>query len=234
MQRMVPRIFTGTMTFSQLAHSSSQTMPTNLLLGHPLLASIYSSPFLAIPCCSHTFSGLRFRAPSVFNSSSADSLAPSYFAANITKSKPAAIKVACSEIEEDQPREGDLEDLSIKSRSKQPSAYASLCDWVCHLSAVVGYVVEKEMLRLPTTRNMGIVGRSYMPGFELEDSSNRMERVKHIASKEKANGAVWVQRAKGLIGNRDLPHWFDKRARLKSEVVDKMKDSDQNPKSANC
>lgn len=172
----------------------------------PLLASISSSPFLAIPCCSHNLSGLRFRAPSVFNSYSADSLAPSYFAANITKSKAVAIKIACPESEEDQPIEGDLNDLSIKSRSKQQSAYASLCDWISHLTAEVGYVVEKEMLRLPTTRNMGILGRTLMQGFEFEDIKSKMERVKLIASKEKADGVLWVQRAKGLVGGQGLTH----------------------------
>ena len=61
----------------------------------PLLASISLSPFLAIPCCSHNLSGQRFRAPSVFNSNSADALAPSYFAAHVKKSKSIAIAVAC-------------------------------------------------------------------------------------------------------------------------------------------
>lgn len=172
----------------------------------PLLASISSSPFLAIPCCSHSLSGLRFRAPSVFNSYSADSLAPSYFAANISKSKAVAIKIACPEIEDEQPVTGDLNDLSAKARSKQGSAYSSLCDWVSHLSGVVGYVVEKEMLRLPSTRNMGIIGRNISPGFENEDCNSRMERVRRIASQEGANGVTWVERTKALAGGKGDPH----------------------------
>ena len=170
----------------------------------PLLASISSSPFLAIPCCSHNLSGARFRAPCVFNSYSADRLAPSYFAANVSRSKSVAIKIAYTEIgdddeEEQQPRTGDLKALSPIARSKQPSAYSSLCDWVSNLSDGVGYVVEKEMLRLPSTRNMGIVGRALKPGFEQESSRERMDRVKRIANKESADGDAWVQRAKGLI-----------------------------------
>lgn len=164
----------------------------------PLLASVSSSPFLAIPCCSHNLSGLRFRAPSVFNSYSADQFAPSYFAPNVSKAKSVAIKIACTEIEEDQPLGGDLKKLSPEARSKQPSAYSSLCDWVTYLSGEVGYAVEKEMLRLPSTRNMGIVGRAMLPGFERESSNTRMERVRRIATQEGANGNTWVERAISL------------------------------------
>lgn len=173
----------------------------------PLLASISSSPFLAIPCCSHNLSGQRFRAPSVYNSYSADRLAPSYFAANVTKSKSVAIKVACSEIfDEDcyhQLAQGDLKDLNATARSKQPSAYSSLCDWVSHLAGEVGYAVEREVLRLPSTRNVGIVGRAWLPGFEYEEESNemRMERVKHITGREGADGNTWIERARGLVSS---------------------------------
>ena len=167
----------------------------------PLLASISSSPFLAIPCCSHNLSGLRFRAPSVFNNNSADALAPSYFAAHINKSKSIAIAIACPDNEEifgQGPEQGDLKDLNVKARAKQPSAYSSLCDWVAHLAARVGYRVEREMLRMPSTRNVGIVGRAMMQGFEDETVDTRRERVSEIVMNEKAVGAQWVARVRGL------------------------------------
>ncbi len=175
----------------------------------PLLASISSSPFLAIPCCSHNLSGLRFRAPSVFNSNSADDLAPSYFAAHVNKSKSVAIAVACSDNEAvfgQGPEQGDLKDLNPKSKAKQPSAYSSLCDWVAHLAARVGYKVEREMLRLPSTRNVGIVGRTVMSEFDEESLNIRRQRVAEIASIEKADGVLWVERARGLINNKDIGH----------------------------
>lgn len=167
----------------------------------PLLASISSSPFLAIPCCSHNLSGLRFRAPSVFNNNSADALAPSYFSAHINKSKSIAIAIACSDNEVifgQGPEQGDLKDLNAKSRAKQPSAYSSLCDWVAHLAARVGYRVEREMLRLPSTRNVGIVCRSLMPELANETLDVRRRKVAEIAHIEKADGKVWVERARGL------------------------------------
>ena len=175
----------------------------------PLLASISASPFLAIPCCSHNLSGLRFRAPSVFNNNSADVLAPSYFAANINKSKSVAIAVACSDNEVifgQGPEQGDLKDLSSKSRAKQPSAYSSLCDWVAHLAAQAGYTVEKEMLRLPSTRNVGIVGRALRAEFEGETLDAKRRRVAEIASKEKADGVQWVERARGLTYGAGAGH----------------------------
>ena len=172
----------------------------------PLLASISSSPFLAIPCCSHNLSGLRFRAPSTFNSHSADALAPSYFAPHITKSKHVPITIARASIDDQQPLAGDLKSLSIEARAKQPSAYSSLCDWVAHLASAVGYDVEREMLRIPSTRNVGIVGRNMKPGSENETWESKTDRVKRIASKEKADGAVWVDRARALMSTRGVAH----------------------------
>lgn len=192
----------------------------------PLLAFISSSPFLAIPCCSHNLSGLRFRAPTVFNSYSTDQHAPSYFAANVPpRTKAIAIQIASTEIidnddddddddeYEPQPATGDLKRLRPDARSKQPSAYASLCDWVAHLATRVGYEVEKEMLRLPSTRNMGIVGRTRLGGVdggalrdEYDTREARMEQVKRIAAVERADGAVWVERAVGLVGGKGGLH----------------------------
>ncbi len=175
----------------------------------PLLASISSSPFLAIPCCSHNLSGLRFRAPSVFNNNSADALAPSYFAAHINKSKSIAIAIACPDNEEifgQEPEQGDLKDLNAKARAKQPSAYSSLCDWVAHLAARVGYRVEREILRMPSTRNVGIVGRAVMSDFEEKTLDTRRERVSEIVINEKADGAQWVERARGLMRGKGPGH----------------------------
>lgn len=175
----------------------------------PLLASISASPFLAIPCCSHNLSGLRFRAPSVFNNNSADALAPSYFAAHINKSKSIAIAIARPDNEEiygQGPEQGDLNDLKAKARAKQPSAYSSLCDWVAHLAARVGYKVEREMLRMPSTRNVGIVGRAMMLEFNDEVLDTRRGRVSEIVMNEKADGALWVERARGLMSGKGSGH----------------------------
>ncbi|KAI4176888.1 MAG: hypothetical protein LQ343_000745 [Gyalolechia ehrenbergii] len=172
----------------------------------PLLAFLSSSPFLAIPCCSHNLSGLRFRAPSKFNGYSADTLAPPYFAANVRKSKSVAITIAPTNQEDEQPKHGSLKDLDPAPRSKQPSAYAALCDWVAHLSVAVGYQVEKEMLRLPSTRNTGILGRNLTARATSLDAAQRMEHIMTIASKEEAHGVAWVERAKSLMAGKGEKH----------------------------
>lgn len=176
----------------------------------PLLASLSSSPFLAIPCCSHNLSGAKFRAPSVFNGHMADHFAPSYFANNIGRAKSVAITVpyANSDAGSDSGNSatGDLKALSQTNRSKQPSAYSSLCDWVCHLTASVGYVVEEEVLRIPSTRNTGILARNLAKDFRDDSWDVRMERVKEIASKESADGAAWVKRTKPLIAGKGAVH----------------------------
>ncbi|KAI1343336.1 hypothetical protein F5Y15DRAFT_369728 [Xylariaceae sp. FL0016] len=77
----------------------------------PILATLSDCPFLMIPCCSHDFSGARYRAP-----------AP-------------------------------------KKVGKSASAYSSLVEWVAQIATECGWDVEREMLRIPSTRNTGLLGR---------------------------------------------------------------------------
>lgn len=210
----------------------------------PLLASLSRSPFLAIPCCSHNFSGQRFRAPSVFNSLTADRHAPAYFANNVKQSKSVPITIATNiDFEDDDEstpssspstgnketpsvqnpspqrssatstphpaaETGDLKTLAPSARAKQPSAYSSLCDWIAHLTTEVGYVAEKEVLRIPSTRNIAIVGRTWVDGTTAGDGGDegqrvRTEKVERILRREGADGKVWVERGRGLRKEKD-------------------------------
>ena len=47
-----------------------------------------------------------------------------------------------------------------RDRTKGESAYASLVDWVTRISEDCGWQVENEMLRIPSTRNAAILGRT--------------------------------------------------------------------------
>ncbi|USP81101.1 tRNA (uracil-O(2)-)-methyltransferase [Curvularia clavata] len=49
---------------------------------------------------------------------------------------------------------------AAKNKDKPPSAYASLCSWVCHLAEETGFKVEREHLRIPSTRNVAVLGRT--------------------------------------------------------------------------
>ena len=95
----------------------------------------------------------------------------------------------------------------MKERKKQKSAYSSLCDWVAHLAGRVGYEVEREWLRLPSTRNVGIIGRRLGVAFEGEGLEERRKRVADVVAGEGADGEVWVKRARGLMsGNGGEGH----------------------------
>ncbi|PZD27276.1 AdoMet-MTase domain containing protein [Pyrenophora tritici-repentis] len=89
----------------------------------PLLAHLNTSPFIAIPCCSHDLAGTRFRAP---------------VHAKHVLHDPTTVE---------------------SKKNKAPSAYASLCSWLCHLTEKTGFVVEREHLRIPSTRNIAVLGR---------------------------------------------------------------------------
>ncbi|KAM7208956.1 putative AdoMet-dependent methyltransferase domain containing protein [Naviculisporaceae sp. PSN 640] len=47
-----------------------------------------------------------------------------------------------------------------KDKSKADSAYSSLVAWVSQIAEDCGWVPEQEMLRIPSTRNTAVVGRS--------------------------------------------------------------------------
>jgi len=139
----------------------------------PLLAYLNSSPFIAIPCCSHDFGGTRFRAPA-----HAKHVIPDPMTADSKK-------------------------------PKQPSAYASLCSWVCHLTDETGFVVEKEHLRIPSTRNIAVLGR--VPAKEegrKDDQASveeRLEFLRILVEKESGGQPIgqtctsWMQSGDGLM-----------------------------------
>lgn len=49
---------------------------------------------------------------------------------------------------------------SPKEEGKSPSAYSSLVEWVSNIARDCGWELEKEMLRIPSTRNTGLIGRN--------------------------------------------------------------------------
>ena len=59
---------------------------------------------------------------------------------------------------------------------------------------------------MPSTRNVGIVGQALMPDFEAETLETRRGRVRDIVMKEKADGASWVERARGLVSGKGSGH----------------------------
>lgn len=54
-----------------------------------------------------------------------------------------------------------------KDKAESPSVYNSLCAWVVDIAKDCGWEVEKEMLRIPSTRNAAFVGRRLTNDSEL-------------------------------------------------------------------
>ena len=54
----------------------------------------------------------------------------------------------------------------VKGPRSSGSVYASLLAWVSQIAEDCGWVVEKEMLRIPSTRNAALIGRHRMKSFE--------------------------------------------------------------------
>jgi tRNASer (uridine44-2'-O)-methyltransferase len=94
----------------------------------PILGNMSESPFVMIPCCSHSLSGARYRAP------------------------------------------------PPKEAGASKSAYASLVAWVLKLAEDCGWEVEKEMLRIPSTRNTALLGRRRKCDFKDVNIESLLEK----------------------------------------------------------
>ncbi|KAH9224603.1 hypothetical protein DL95DRAFT_430885 [Leptodontidium sp. 2 PMI_412] len=71
------------------------------------------------------------------------------------------------------------------------SAYASLVAWVFKLAKDCGWEVEKEMLRIPSTRNTALIGRRRVVPFEEVDV--------HALVSENGGAAGWEENALKLV-----------------------------------
>ncbi|KAG9845053.1 DUF1613-domain-containing protein, partial [Aureobasidium melanogenum] len=143
----------------------------------PLLAYLNSSPFIAIPCCSHNLAGARWRAPI--------SKAAKEKAAAQRRQETSANEIDTST--KDQLRENQAAETgSLKKPAgtkNVQSAYASLCDYVSGLADDVGFVVETEILRIPSTRNTCILGRQ-TKALQNDGEISKEEHVRQIIARE--------------------------------------------------
>lgn len=79
------------------------------------------------------------------------------------------------------------------AKNKQPSAYASLCSWISHLTKTMGYKVEKEHLRIPSTRNIAVLGRCRMDSDEETQSVDERMRFAREAVAREMGGATTIE-----------------------------------------
>ncbi|KAK6006515.1 hypothetical protein QM012_006925 [Aureobasidium pullulans] len=168
----------------------------------PLLAYLNDSPFIAIPCCSHNLAGARWRAP----------------ISKAAKEKAAAQRRQESSAKDIETKDQLRENQAAETGSlKKPagtknvqSAYASLCDYVSGLADDVGFVVEAEILRIPSTRNTCILGRKTR-ALDNDAEVSKEEYVRKIIARE-LNAPIedihteFVRCAQKLVGKKGETH----------------------------
>ncbi|KAF7585978.1 tRNA(Ser) Um(44) 2'-O-methyltransferase [Aspergillus hancockii] len=175
----------------------------------PLMATLACpespSPFIAIPCCSHALSGAKYRYPPPKMPKSTKS----------TKDD--------SEDADAQPATGDLKALrKAKQDAKtdagfEKSMYGSLTAKTISIGEEIGYGVEKTLLRIPSTRNMAVLGgrkrvteewraRAQKPAdTEGADGESAVDRAMSALQREcsrdggvEAAAKIWIGRARGI------------------------------------
>lgn len=183
----------------------------------PLIAALACPesplPFLAIPCCSHSLSGSRYRYP-------------------LPKgTKPKTMTEAAEKPEQNeqnpQPVSGDLKALRTAKQAEKTdkgmvtSMYGLLTAKTIAVAEEAGYHVEKTLLRIPSTRNMGVVGSrqvvteqwrqrgasdaSTAAGSQINQASQVAQAVMDIVEREcsreggvQAAAQIWIERARAL------------------------------------
>ncbi|KAI6834433.1 DUF1613-domain-containing protein [Hortaea werneckii] len=177
----------------------------------PLLAHLNQSAFIAIPCCSHDLTGSRFRAPAVTKAAKQHQIASESRLPQQEENPDATTDdQATSELSNTQAAETGTLKKSPGQKS-MPSAYATLCSYICSLSEEVGYEPEKEVLRIPSTRNQSIIGRRRRrdPHQDINregdgaGKSAREEEVVGVVERElgmsvQTIGGEWIARAEKL------------------------------------
>ena len=178
----------------------------------PLMAALACPesplPFLSIPCCSHSLAGSRYRYPPPKKSKDPQT----------QKAKPVELNP--------QPTSGDLRALrAAKDKEKTEdgmmnSMYGSLTAKTMSIAEELGYEVEKTQLRIPSTRNFGVVGarqffsqdrrRNLAPSSLIrkepgEESIELLQRIKSIVEREcamqggiQASARMWIERGQSL------------------------------------
>ncbi|KAE8388061.1 uracil-O(2)--methyltransferase [Aspergillus alliaceus] len=195
-------------TFVISNHADELTVWTPLMAalacpGEPL-------PFIAIPCCSHALSGAKMRYPP-------------------PKGLKSGSRYEASQREDgvaDQPATGDLKALRKAKQEAQTDAgfyksmYGSLTMKTVSIAEELGYDVEKTLLRIPSTRNMGVLGgrkrvtkewrlrsqwQSVSDGNDGPVADSAVDRAMAAVQREclrdggvEAAARIWIERAKGI------------------------------------
>jgi tRNASer (uridine44-2'-O)-methyltransferase len=213
----------GTFIISNHADELTPWTPILAAISHPT----DPLPWLAIPCCSHALSGARYRYPVSNPTSPPERNRSTAASTGETRSRPRGSKVGqnlesessldngkqsgkspdksvkCTENKE-QPANGDLKALraakaKAASGADQSSMYACLTAKVIGLAEEIGIETEMTLMRIPSTRNIGIIGgrrravQRLSPHLEMcsrEDENRQVKEVENGVGLMELNGGA--------------------------------------------
>lgn len=167
----------------------------------PLIAALACPtsplPFLAIPCCSHSLSGDRFRYPPVEGGNNSHA--------------PGEGDGSCQKKDlfdqNPQPASGDLRALRLLKQKEKTeegmstSMYGSLTAKTMKIAQEIGYEVQRSKLQIPSTRSMGITGHQE-EGVADEELQQKIMQI--IQRECEYDGGIeeaakkWVERARNI------------------------------------
>lgn len=184
----------GTFIISNHADELTVWTPLMAALAHPAAPL----PFLAIPCCSHSLSGDRYRylPPQKENISQ-----------GLKENEPGSQNNSTID-QHAQPASGDLKALRLLKQKEKTeegiseSMYGSLAAKTMETAKVIGYEVQRHQLQIPSTRNIGIIGsqsasNSKNKDFEL-DIMGIVQRECEMDGGIEVAAKKWVARVQHL------------------------------------
>lgn len=195
----------------------------------PLLAYLNDSPFISIPCCSHDLGGAKWRFGQEYcNALEADDALPDNSSirndgavSERSRERPLIREEANEDIQTEQKPGGQTKDsksdiLKPKQPPRPPSAYATLCGYVAHLSKTLEFLPEKEVLRIPSTRNVCILGRKRIANAapangSLDAEQMKLDKLRALVETEMKKtlaevAASYVDRAMGVYNSKGRSH----------------------------
>ncbi|KAH8431575.1 tRNA (uracil) methyltransferase [Aspergillus melleus] len=167
-------------TFIISNHADELTLWTPLM---GALSSLESPlPFLAIPCCSHALSGLKYRYPPPKPQTREDD-DDTRQETTATPNKDISSQDPTAD-DANTDSHGSLHALRQAKLASQPgntgfykSTYGSLTAKTMSVAQEIGYGVESTLLRIPSTRNMGVIGGREVVMREWREKKRKMGRV---------------------------------------------------------
>lgn len=203
-------------TFIISNHADELTCWTPILAARP--GSERPLPFLAIPCCSHALDGSRRR------------YTQKEVAISVSSADNGASRDGKSKEEDEQSVAGDLKAMraakqKANNHADDKSMYACLTRKTAALAQELDMDVELTLMRIPSTRNIGVVGnrksiyKADNEKRELTTSMNGLapradteevaEKIRDLLERECAStGGVdnsartWIEKAKKLHGGQ--------------------------------